>query len=466
MRVPGSDKAIVNLVKWSTKANWAPYRDQVFAEHLGSIYERFESSDEKIRKLLGESFGIIFGFILEDFFSARFGDDGEINIVDDYLKRRGWRETVSAKRYLEALRDSTPSLYEVVDLDPGHGMTVRDLILGGEPVTVEEKLGSETAARWDRLAGRIIIVNKKPYFTASLLLLSHDVAEEAISTFAVMTKRIKKKLKREAKNQNVSEPINDRDVKEMIIRGSVIARLFSQAWLIDTLDHVLAPIPEIRNSDGDDIVFSETHFPVTSDMAAVARALDGIDGFDRNDTNELHWTWHGYGSPSQRMSGNDDLTLKSKDNVGRTVLGNVEVAGDALVLSTNSTQRAERARDLLASHLGALVGRPLTSYQDLETVLEENPGSVPAEPNLPPEVAEQVIHSYLEDHYRQALNDPLPIFDGKTPRQAVKTKKGRAQVVDWLKRLENSEYRRAAGQDQKPYDMGWMWRELKIEDAG
>jgi integrase len=54
---------------------------------------------------------------------------------------------------------------------------------------------------------------------------------------------------------------------------------------------------------------------------------------------------------------------------------------------------------------------------------------------------------------------------GKTPRQAAKTKKGRAQVINWLKKLENSEARRAASEGQEPYDFQWMWREMKIDDA-
>jgi hypothetical protein len=40
--------------------------------------------------------------VLEDFFAARFGEEGELNVVDDYLKRRGWREKVPAKHYLRA----------------------------------------------------------------------------------------------------------------------------------------------------------------------------------------------------------------------------------------------------------------------------------------------------------------------------------------------------------------------------
>jgi hypothetical protein len=38
-------------------------------------------------------------------------------------------------------------------------------------------------------------------------------------------------------------------------------------------------------------------------------------------------------------------------------------------------------------------------------------------------------------------------------------------VINWLKKLENSEARRAASQEQQPYDFQWMWREMKIDDA-
>jgi hypothetical protein len=81
------------------------------------------------------------------------------------------------------------------------------------------------------------------------------------------------------------------------------------------------------------------------------------------------------------------------------------------------------------------------------------------------ETAIRPLLDKLRHRYRHALDDPLPLLDGKTPRQAVKTKKGRAQVVGWLKLLENSEFRRAAGQGHNPYDTAWMWRELKVEDS-
>lgn len=465
MRIPGASQAIINLLKWAEKDEWDPYQRLVFADHFDFIVEQFDITELELTDILRETFDMVYGFVLEDFFTARFGEEGEINIVDDYLKRRGWREKVPARRYLEALRDSALSLYEVIDLDPGRSMTVRDLIRGDDPVTIEEKLGSQSAARWDRIAARIVIVNNKLHFTGAILPFPHDVAKELLSIFDGMMKRIKKTLLGEARKEGRPMNFDDRDLREMSL-DAMTPSVFTQAWLIHALDRAFAPLPELRNTDGEEIVFSNVRFPIVGDAADAAAVLDGIETFERNMPDELSWTWHGPGTPSQRTlrDRNKGLILRTEDETGRTSLGSAEIAGDALVLSTNSRERAEKGRDLLASRLGTLVGSPLTSHQDLEKMLDEPPAPSDPEPVLPLDMAEHVIHSYLDDHYRRTLDDPVPMLNGKSPRQATKTKKGREQVVDWLKQLENSEYHRAASQGQEPYDSAWMWQELNIDD--
>ncbi len=77
-------------------------------------------------------------------------------------------------------------------------------------------------------------------------------------------------------------------------------------------------------------------------------------------------------------------------------------------------------------------------------------------------MAAEITQKYLDEHYRKCLDDPIPMLDGKTPRQCAQSKKGREQVIEWLKYLENSELHRATGQGQKPYDSRWMWEELKL----
>jgi len=77
------------------------------------------------------------------------------NIADDYLRRRGWKESVSTREYIAGLRRSVISLYEVSGIVPGESMLLRDLVRGGEPVRVWEKSGSQGLRPWDRIATRL-----------------------------------------------------------------------------------------------------------------------------------------------------------------------------------------------------------------------------------------------------------------------------------------------------------------------
>ncbi len=232
---------------------------------------------------------------------------------------------------------------------------------------------------------------------------------------------------------------------------------------MDVLDRTSGPPPEVRNSDGDEIVFMEARFPIAGKVPEVVAGLDETDDLERDEPEELRWTWLGPGSPSKRMARQEGLAFDTGDEADRTVLGRIEIGEDTLLLSTNSKERADRGRDLLLSRLDGLIGQPRTSHRDLEQMLDEESDLPPIRSSLPAEVDEQAIHSFLDDHYRQILDEPLPGLGGKTPRQAAKTKKGRAQVTNWLKKLENSEGRRAASQGQEPHDFQWMWRELKID---
>lgn len=82
--------------------------------------------------------------------------------------------------------------------------------------------------------------------------------------------------------------------------------------------------------------------------------------------------------------------------------------------------------------------------------------------SIDPEIAAEIIHNALDQHYRWCLDEPVPALDNKTLRQCATSEKGREKVMDWLKQLENNELHRAAGQGQTPYDSRWMWDELKL----
>lgn len=130
-------------------------------------------------------------------------------------------------------------------------------------------------------------------------------------------------------------------------------------------------------------------------------------------------------------------------------------------------ERAERGHKLLSSHLGDLVGSALTSSQEPSQALQEYRAKQREEEvRIPTEEEVKAIHLHLDDHYRQTLDEPLPMLGGKTLRKAAATKNGRQEAIDWLKQLENMEHRRAATEGHSPYDTGWIWQELGIERPG
>ena len=464
MRRSNIDKAMTSLLKWSAQEEWKPLRREVHEAHMHPIAAKLDVSGEELADALGETVYMLEGFIAEDFFATRFGEDGERNIIDDYLKRRGWREQAPTRRYLEALRDSTVSLYEVVGIDPGRGLTLRDLLLGGEAVSVQEKLGSRSMAQWDRLVSRVVEVNGRSYLTGAILVLGHEASRELLSAIDEVCRELERNVRRECRKTGETPPPPS-VVRKMLLREASLAPMFTEYWLSEIIVRTRAPMPTVQNADGEPVMFCEARFPVEGDAAGLAAALDGIEGFERDEEGGRRWTWLAPKGERRRAAppGDEGLTLEYGSDFSTPTLGTAELAEGALVLTVNSRERAERGKALLAERLGGLVGQPLVSIQDPAKALEEHSAGTHEAPEIPPEEEEAVIHAHLDAHYRRTLDDPLPVLDGKTLRQAASREKDRGRAIDWLKQLENMEHHRAAQRGVAPYDTSWIWRELGIE---
>ena len=471
MRTRSFDKATDRLLRWSEREEWAQRRLEVRALHfacLGEMLEGLGLPDDALDALPGEAADMLDVFIVEDFFTAWFGEREELNVVDDYLERRGWCEQAPARRYLEALRDSVVSVYEVVGLVPGRRMTVRDLVRGGDAVTVEEKRGSQGAAMWDRLAARVVAVNAKRYFTGAVLRLRHELSRELVEAFERMAGALERDIRKDTRRQGSKAPVTRAVAREVMLRAGPVAPLVARFWLMDMVVQAHRPAPQMRNTDDEALLHCEVRFPVNGDRARVAEALDGIEELERNgeEDDEVHWRWAAQGSPLHRAArhrGRRRALQAPETVIGTTSLGYAALRKGTLVLSVNSRERAERGRELLASRLGDRVGPALIVHQDPDRAPEQQAGEVPDGPAIPTAEALRTMHAYLDEHYRRTLDEPLPVLDGKSLREAAATAKGRGRVIDWLKQLENAEHRRAARQGYRPYDTAWIWRELGIE---
>ncbi len=246
------------IFKWCAREDWRPRVDAVMAEHLEPALKAFGLAFEEIDRALGGTWALtLWGCAFEDFLTRRFGLDNE-NPVEAYLRRRGWKERVTARTYMTALQSSVMSLYEASDIIPGQSFRARDLVRGGEPVLVSERSATRTLKTWDRIAARIVEHKGKMILAGGLLSFTLEASEGLFSRLRddasdVGTKRHGGASKAGALN-------GWRGSEEDLRRA---APLFTAAWLFDVLPRTLrTDPPKLFNSDGDEILFHRVNFPL------------------------------------------------------------------------------------------------------------------------------------------------------------------------------------------------------------
>jgi hypothetical protein len=94
------------LMKWSTRDPWRDRFDQVLEDHLLPACDETGVATDDVVSIVGEDLfmSTVWACAFEDFLTREF-EDGT-NVVDEYLKRRGWKEPASVRAYMAALRNS------------------------------------------------------------------------------------------------------------------------------------------------------------------------------------------------------------------------------------------------------------------------------------------------------------------------------------------------------------------------
>jgi hypothetical protein len=79
-------------------------------------------------------------------------------------------------------------------------------------------------------------------------------------------------------------------------------------------------------------------------------------------------------------------------------------------MSANSQARSDRGRALLSKALGSLVGQPLVKMQSVEQLMASQNSTTPPMPDMPEEERRAIIHDSLDRHYRNLLDQPIPML--------------------------------------------------------
>lgn len=174
------------IIKWAQRDQWQELFDEFTMQHIDNACEEtgIEPQD-LIDHLDPVDFSKLWLCVFEDLITA---DIDGLNLADDYLKRRGWKESATARILIRALRQSVMSLYEVTGIRDGEGFLLRDLVRGGEPVWVHEKAGTYGAKELDIFATRLIAINGRTEIGGVTLPFERSRIDAVIDDLDQLTK--------------------------------------------------------------------------------------------------------------------------------------------------------------------------------------------------------------------------------------------------------------------------------------
>ena len=434
-----TDLAIRHLIDYVESNNeWTDCLRQIETELVTPVAEHLGIElDQAMDGLFdGPYYDNVFGYVFEDAVTCNWNNKG--SVIDEYLKKRGWREGPHGRKYLRALVDSDVKLWEVTNVSPGEWIEVKRAYYStSKPKRVYEKSASEQVNIGQNLAARVLTIDNKRYFSGTILPLSEPQAQSvqlAVDEVSPATKALYQKMLDDKVIDEISEDEVIEDIKQGEM-GALSETVFEQ-WAIAVLNHKTAPTPKIHNTDDEAIVLTKHRMKITGDGKDIQRTLN--QHFEPTQKNE--WIWL-----------NDE----------RKIVASIRIKKKYLELEANSVERGERGLAHLAEILGNAIGTPIGVHQSLEQA------SRPASTDSPlsqeelhnhPEAKAQ-LQQYLQGHYRDSLDQPIPMLNDMTPRQCAANPKTREKAVNWLKNLELHNLK--TGQ---LFDTTWMWEELGLSD--
>ncbi len=355
---------------------------------------------------------------------GRVGRANTRPVAQLYLDEHAAELPPEEARYLQRTLTTSISFHDVVEVEPGRRLRLRDVLLQTEQ-DVFEKSGSETLRVGDVIFARVV-----PYDGVALIIGSGSVALPPIEKHPIL--RLRERLRK-----NVGQP-----TPEMLLAD---AREY-RALYLSIRDKVMNPAPPVlNNTDGDPLEFHTITCEVESADAAfhalkwLAKGEAEADllhsaTFDRD--GRLRKVEFGWTKAGNRVH-------KSWEN---TVLGQVTIEGTKLTVEVNSAKRAQKIQAEIRKHLGGTARKLTVSVKPLEEALQDydqirdtpeemKRRAAEAAWRAGPEIQE-MMRQVLERQWEGWVKEKIPALDGKTPFEAVRTPEGREMVEALLLQFE------------------------------
>jgi len=378
--------------------------------------------------------------------------DGK-RVIERFAAEHGKHLAAEERALIEGWQHSRLTAFEVLAVEQGVGMRLRDLI-SGEEFEVREKHGTQDLNRWEILVSR--------------LMRTGDHYEMGGATGMRLPARCRDWVRGYLAEQWTHYQFNhpESTYEDFLHASSQLLMQFIEDELIPTL----STPPTVVTAEGDVSEFCKAIFDVLDYTVSLA-GLRGAPEFIENgeEDGEFSFGWSEAGESLELLRAHGPA-FEHKPAIGEARggfrnLGHLLLARETLTLEVTSRRRLGAGKDLLARRLGSAIQHREDEIKSVEETLAqmpEKPSEESEEEELPEEV--EALQAEMEAQFhREWLDQKIPALDKQTPREAVKSYGGRVRVISLLKEFEASESARV--RDGKlAYDFAELKQELGITD--
>ncbi|MCK4983855.1 MAG: hypothetical protein KAS17_13080, partial [Victivallaceae bacterium] len=205
-------------------------------------------------------------------------------------------------------------------------------------------------------------------------------------------------------------------------------------------------------------------------LKIISSLPDFSENLDMAGTGEQYFDWLRLGKSKAIENDMPEAFRHDNNSEHIGILGNIILKGNSLLLETRSEQKFEFARQMAQEYFGDMITLEKEAVQDIAKELEKEDHALDYADNdldneeIPPEIYQEVMHKFMDEHYHKFIDESIPLLDGHTPRKAAKMPVLRPKLLNLMKEHIHNNESLARDKDKEPYDLSWMLDELGLEE--
>ncbi|MBA2648850.1 MAG: SEC-C domain-containing protein [Legionella sp.] len=381
----------------------------------------------------------------DDFGLTNF--DVKQSIAINYLKHHQSKLNSKEKRFIEEMDKTHYSFYSILEVEFEKSIIVKDILLGTTH-SIKERQGTHYLKRGDIVFSRILTLDNQSIFIGMAPIIIPAKFQITLIDF----------------REWLIEENDDNPLTPEGLRLELDLELLD--YFFECIEHLHNPQPTLVNTDGDLILFSKSYFKLDANIEETLGCLLPLTLLKKPDPflesakrdkqgkiTNIEFPW--------LIKGN-----KKHSEWENTIMGQVTIKKNKLILETNSEKRTQKGKKLLSKYLGDKIQFQQTLMETPEQKAKSLPNINPSEatsikPYDLPEIQEQ-LKLMAKKHWEAWFDSPIPALENKTPRQAAKTKAGRERLEALLLDYERND---AQLNEQTQYfkaDVNYIKSELKL----